>query len=843
MIVASITEFTTRRRADQEKLEARLLPFVKRALKRFPAGGWSNALLREVARQYATIYTAEGGVGRVSSAAFRAQVKATLDKTDKPVDATAERLALWLATAILNSSTQAAAKSDPEPIVLEWVTMHDNHVRTAHRDTSGQQRPPGEPFDVDGVKMAYPGDPSAPPALWINCRCSLAPVSGSQANALVAAAPDSKPMVIVALPAADDPVHAIGDEVKHMTLIYLGKDSPVDRAPIHDAVQTVASQAGPMTADVSGQGTLGPDGANVWICESPMVQAIHDVLINDPAVGTAFAAVPQSHPHFVPHVTSNYGDAPAQMSDLSTITFDRLAVWDGSDQTEYPMGDPMTDTTTEVTDAPAPATGAPMSAEVPWHGVLAPEGVWSGDKRQFAANSLRFRDLPIPLTWQKASSDGHAGSVVVGRIDSIERVGNLMNGSGVFLTTPEADEAVGLVAEFGKFGVSIDADDAEFDFNEETSEIIFSSARIASASMVPIPAFAEAYVSLGGWPDEETIAAAGEIEAGRGPGWITNPVPTRRIHDYWTVPGQPGYEKIQWGVAGDFNRCRVEVGSEIAENSPDKVRFLNQICAQWHHDATGFWPGRAPTEQHGSTVEASPALSLVASGAGFCAPSEWFEDPKLPALTPLTISDNGRVFGHLAGWSSCHIGYEEMCVAPPSSASEYAYFRTGEVLTDNGVVATGSITIGGGHATGTLRPKAAMAHYDSTSSVVADVACGEDEHGIWLAGWKRPGVSDEQVNALRASALSGDWRRIGGEMELVAALAVNVPGFMTPRVGVHDGLQVALVAAGVVEPTHEVEVGTLLDMNALASLIVSEMSDRETRKNRMAALAARVGGQ
>ena len=65
------------------------------------------------------------------------------------------------------------------------------------------------------------------------------------------------------------------------------------------------------------------------------------------------------------------------------------------------------------------------------------------------------------------------------------------------------------------------------------------------------------------------------------------------IHDYWTVPGEPGYAKIGWGVPGDFNRCRVEVGEEIAENSPDKIRFLNQICAQWHHDALGFWPGRS----------------------------------------------------------------------------------------------------------------------------------------------------------------------------------------------------------------------------------------------------------
>src|SRR5205085_943051 len=51
---------------------------------------------------------------------------------------------------------------------------------------------------------------------------------------------------------------------------------------------------------------------------------------------------------------------------------------------------------------------------------------------------------------------------------------------------------------------------------------------------------------------------------------------------------------------------------------------------------------------------------------------------------------------------------------------------------------------------------------------------------------------------LRASAPSGDWRRIGGNLELVGLLAVNVPGFPVPRPQVltaAGGQQLALVAA------------------------------------------------
>jgi hypothetical protein len=111
-----------------------------------------------------------------------------------------------------------------------------------------------------------------------------------------------------------------------------------------------------------------------------------------------------------------------------------------------------------------------LEAPTPWHGVLAPEDVWSGDGRRFAEGLLGVRDLPIPLTWQKATDTGHDGSVVIGKIDSIERAGNMMQGSGTFLTSPEADEVVGLISEFGQFGVSVDADSAEMEFDEEAEE-------------------------------------------------------------------------------------------------------------------------------------------------------------------------------------------------------------------------------------------------------------------------------------------------------------------------------------------------------------------------------------
>jgi hypothetical protein len=59
----------------------------------------------------------------------------------------------------------------------------------------------------------------------------------------------------------------------------------------------------------------------------------------------------------------------------------------------------------------------------------------------------------------------------------------------------------------------------------------------------------ECYATIG----YGTITYSTSVNYGRGPGWITNPVATKRIHDYWTKKGQEGYAKIGWGTAGDFN--------------------------------------------------------------------------------------------------------------------------------------------------------------------------------------------------------------------------------------------------------------------------------------------------
>lgn len=211
-------------------------------------------------------------------------------------------------------------------------------------------------------------------------------------------------------------------------------------------------------------------------------------------------------------------------------------------------------------------------------------------------------------------------------------------------------------------------------------------------------------------------------------------------------------------------------------------------------------------------------MSAVVAGAfPVKPPSKWFADPKLSQLSPLTITADGRVSGHIAAWHTSHIGMAGG-VKPPRSKSNYAYFRTGTVECDDGsFVDVGQITLAGGHAPLEASVREAVAHYDNTNSAVMDVAAGEDRHGIWVAGALRPDVTDAQIRAVRASSVSGDWRPINGKLELVAVCSVNCPGFPIPRARVAAGAPIALVAAGV-EPLIERVVSMRADQDIEAGI-------------------------
>ena len=390
-----------------------------------------------------------------------------------------------------------------------------------------------------------------------------------------------------------------------------------------------------------------------------------------------------------------------------------------------------------------------------WEGVLAVEGVATGDGRMMLPGSLRWGDLPVPLRWQQSDEGEHKGAVTVGRILEMSRVGNQIRGRGDLDLGSEAGREVArLLAgdENGPLlnGVSIDVDEVDVEVR-----MAVDAAEAAGSDLQ----------SMLGMDD-------GEKEAPK--------------------VGKDGRVKVKQ-VSGD---------DQMMVTTDGRIRAATIVQIPAFAEATLSLVESEEVE----VLAASAQVSLVAGGRKR-PPAGWFTNPKFGSSpeqdarlvrddrqgvvgAPVTVTKDGRIFGHLALWGACHTGFSE-CVSPPASQAGYRYFHVGSVETaDGSEVATGRITLDTLHAGRKMSAVDTLAHYEHTGLAVADVVAGEDDHGIWIAGAVRGNVSEEQRAALKASPLSGDWRRIGGSLELVAALAVNSPGFPVPR---------AMVASGAVQ--------------------------------------------
>ena len=875
VFVTDVDVFADARGDRQRAVEESLLQSCLYALRRYGQRGWLDALVaraEQVIRDEIQSQTdrSPSAEGRAEIASWRVFTRRALAQTSEPDPSTilsqAQTIAAMLSTSVLNTAAVAIGREQDEPMLKTWITVKDERVRASHAAVHGQSVPLGEKFTVGGVPMDRPGDLSAPPEETLNCRCLVGLTAES--DALAASGEERTSALVVFLPASDDPVNeASSEDQAHVTTVWFG-EADLPWPLINEAVAAAAAAMKPFTVAVKSRGLLGDKDADVLFLDADDLAEQRQALLDVPVIKDGMDSVEQ-YPQWTPHLTLGYPDSPATLAEEpEAITVDRLALWVGKERTTYPLGADMADDDFE----PTPTDDLIDVVEaVPFWGVLAPEGTPSGDRRQFGAGSLRSRPLPLPLSYQRVNMDGHDGSVRVGTIERAWRKGSLVLGAGHLLTSiPEVDEVISVMAESGgRMGVSVDADDVEVEMTgpdgsaiddpELAVEIMTSvpTARIAGATLCHIPAFHEAFIALGDVPDEyapaegedlaiesraqRSVAAAVKTEDG--PGWLTHPADTDRLRDYWTHG--KGAAKIGWGTPGDFNRCRANLAKYV------KPMYLSGYCANRHYDALGFWPGDH-ARKHSLGVTASgepdgPFITLVAD-ATERPNGDWFTDPLLTGPSPVVVTEDGRIFGHLATWGTCHIGISDVCITPPSSPTDYSFFRTGTVLTTTGDVPVGQITMGTGHANLQLNASRTVAHYDNTGTVVADVAAGEDEYGIWISGAVRASATPDQIVALRGSALSGDWRTIRGHLELVAALAVNVPGFPIPRIGLaaSGGKQSALVAAGIAIPGLS---ETPIDLNTIVDGVLSAIGRREQMaammresgrdpKSKMAALAA-----
>jgi hypothetical protein len=67
-----------------------------------------------------------------------------------------------------------------------------------------------------------------------------------------------------------------------------------------------------------------------------------------------------------------------------------------------------------------------------------------------------------------------------------------------------------------------------------------------------------------------------------------HPGDARQLKTYW-AHGKGAIEKIRWGTPGDYDRC--------VRHLEKYVEDPHGYCNVLHREATGYAPGRAPSEQ------------------------------------------------------------------------------------------------------------------------------------------------------------------------------------------------------------------------------------------------------
>jgi hypothetical protein len=432
-----------------------------------------------------------------------------------------------------------------------------------------------------------------------------------------------------------------------------------------------------------------------------------------------------------------------EMKTSATAAIATGRMSDGMDFTFFPdVGTEATPSRVTIT-YPKDGNGAAPDAqaqETPWEGVLAVEGKVTGDNRYLMPGEIGNRDFPLPLRLQTASGEGHAGAVSVGRIDSITDIPAAeFDHEGFNLDLPE-----GSIVIWGE-GVLDGSENAK-----QAEQYLANGAGIS----LDLPADKVALL------DPDTLE---EVD-------------------------QAGMDLFDM-LMGDFVQG---ISGNIAAATIVDIPAFEEASIR-------IVDGQALVAMGGIKVIA-PVLTASAAGlAPMAPPKDWFFRPESSEPTPLTATSDGEVYGHLALFNQCHTAFEH-CELAPTSRSEYAYFHTGQIDTDEGdSINVGRITVGGkgsakgGHASIVLGTQGAMEHYEKTGCVGAYVRASDGQHGIWLSGAVRSDAPSERVRDMRANPPSGDWRMENGSRELVAVLSVPVGGFPVPRYEAH------VVATGAAE--------------------------------------------
>ena len=238
---------------------------------------------------------------------------------------------------------------------------------------------------------------------------------------------------------------------------------------------------------------------------------------------------------------------------------------------------------------------------VKWQAILAFEGLPTSDGRYLMPDQIEHRELPIPIMSQTKTAEGHGGARLAGRIDE--------------MWWQESEQHEGVIEIMGRGPF------ADNEAGREALDLIEGE----FLNRVSIDFAATANYLLDPETYEEVDTEGMDIF-------------DALLGDYLT------------GFAGSI------MGATFVPFSAFEDAKVEVITAS---GSTVLVSGR---------IELISEGALTASAAGLAPllpPDAWFDTPETDGPCPLTVTDDGRVYGHIATWGQCHSAFENVCTLAP----------------------------------------------------------------------------------------------------------------------------------------------------------------------------------
>lgn len=817
---------------------------------------------------------------------------------------------------LANGASLESAKvlGDQAPQYKTWLTAGDGNVREAHADADGQTVPIDQPFDVGGFPMMYPGDPLAPDDLKINCRCTQ--IYGETANPSLSHTNSQDPL---AMAAAGNPYHdahgrfdfgaaQAADRAKSAKAMRdtVERDQPTTSTPSPQkelAQQTPAGQYNRQDYKI-GDRVRTPLGAGTvkgTAYSGSQVGVQHDlggdVSYHDPS---ELIREGSSAPSLPPR------EKGMQAAAVDFTSGTMIALYPaGPDRLSVPNGQPETDLHVTLCFLPNGVTGdrpllVRVLSEIAYQtdvlsGVVGGMGMFAPGPD--GAPIIALPDVPglaevrqqvvqalNGTSTEYAQNHGFTPHITIAYI-----------GQGDNMV--ETPDLVGMPLEFRSLSLVEGLDRMDFPFREPDVDLVPGETADDQAMVDTMEPQDYLYAAAFTADQRKALAKKGEAMADGGFPIRNASDLSNAIHDFGRANDKAAVKAHiktrarALGLTDSLPKDWMTASGEIEEdNTDDGTHLIDHVpVANIVYELEDKHLGRPtpedrtpvnlPAEYDSMTAsdQATEAAqrriflnslatrgahvlleeeSLLASAAPVHPPKEWFGIPEPDQPMPLTITADGQVMGHAAIWGSCHTGFPGRCTQPPTSPSGYSFFHTGALETDDGsTIPVGRLTFDGPHASMTASRAQAAAHYDNTCKVGAYVQAKDGVHGIWISGALKPGLTDADLQSLRAAAPSGDWRRPspGSPLEMVGILGVNVAGYPVPRSlaasalleepSEEDSEVLALVAAGFEDTVHMADEYYERQLEVLGMLADGTLSDAvltDSERRQATTVASRV---